>query len=112
MLVGFVVAVLVGQVHAQYFVRWASNPHVADAFASRYAEIGREINTTTPAIAKYVIVNVSGVDVRGIPMPAQTVMFITDTFLPQQQKEKNITYVLDDTAPQTNNGLIFYLEQK
>jgi len=112
MLVGFIIAVLVGQVHAQYFVRWASNPHVADAFASRYAEIGREINTTTPAIAKYVVVNVSGVDVRGVPMPAQTVMFITDTFLPQQQKEKNITYVLDDTAPQTNNGLIFYLEQQ
>jgi len=51
----------------------------------------KSLPTTVP---KYIIVKSSGVLVRGIPMPAQTVMFITDTFLPEDQKVKNIFYVL------------------
>jgi hypothetical protein len=50
---------------------------------------------------KYVVVNTGGVLVNGIPMSAQPVMFITDTFTLKKQKEKNIYYL---TESQYDNG--------
>ena len=70
------------------------------AFSADYVQIGRELNVLPKELPKYVIVEASGVDVRGIPMPAQTVMFITDTFTPEKQKEKNIFYVLPEQKNQ------------
>ena len=55
-----------------------------------YVEIGNYLNSLPKETPKYVIVNAAGVDVRGIPMPIQTVMFITKTYLPKWQKEKNL----------------------
>jgi 4-amino-4-deoxy-L-arabinose transferase-like glycosyltransferase len=63
----------------KYFVKWAKNPEVENAFSKDYVEIGNYLNSLPPEIPKYVIVNESGVPVpfpNGIPMPAQTVMFI------------------------------------
>jgi len=37
-------------------------------------------------------------------MPAQTVMFITDTFAPEKQKEKNIYYVLPNQKDKIPEG--------
>ena len=70
------------------------------AFSANYVQIGRELNALPKELPKYVVVEAGGVDVRGIPMPAQTVMFITDTFTPEKQKEKNIYYVLPEQASQ------------
>ncbi len=77
----------------QYFLRWAPNPNVAGAFNENYVDLGRYLNTLATDVPKYVIVNASGIDVRGIPMSAQTTMFITKTFLPKWQTQKNIFYV-------------------
>ncbi|MCX7589462.1 MAG: glycosyltransferase family 39 protein [Patescibacteria group bacterium] len=77
-----------------YFVLWAKNKNTYDAFSSNYVELGKYLNSLPKEKLKYIIVEASGVEVRGIPMPAQTVMFITNTFLPENQKEKNIFYVL------------------
>ncbi len=90
-----------------YFVAWAKNPNVQGAFSANYVEIGREINKLPAGVPKYVVVQAGGVLVnsppattssgevgRGIPMPAQTVMFITDTFSQENQNAKNIYYVL------------------
>jgi 4-amino-4-deoxy-L-arabinose transferase-like glycosyltransferase len=77
-----------------YFVRWAKNENTAGAFAANYVEIGRELNSLPVDQPKYVIVNAAGFDVRGFPMPTQTVMFITDTFTPEKQARKNIHYLL------------------
>jgi 4-amino-4-deoxy-L-arabinose transferase-like glycosyltransferase len=63
----------------KYFVKWAKNLEVENAFSKDYVEIGNYLNSLPPKIPKYVIVNVSGVPVPypdGIPMPAQTPMFI------------------------------------
>jgi 4-amino-4-deoxy-L-arabinose transferase-like glycosyltransferase len=92
----------------QYFFRWAQNPNVADAFNENYVEIGKYLNTLAKEIPKYVIVNAEGVDVRGIPMPSQTVMYITKTFLPLGQKEKNIFYIL----PKNLNSFIQGVNRK
>ena len=59
-------------------------------FRENYVEIGRELNALPKERPKYVVVAAGGVEVRGVPMPSQTVMFVTDTFTPEKQKEKNI----------------------
>ncbi len=77
-----------------YFIKWGKNYNVQGAFSADYVAIGRELNALPKEMPKYVVVQAGGVDVRGIPMPAQTVMYITNTFLPEKQKEKNIYYIL------------------
>lgn len=66
----------------KYFLKWAKRPEVKDAFSKNYVEIGNYLNSLSPEIQKYVVVNVSGVPVpypHGLPMSAQTVMFIERT---------------------------------
>jgi len=87
-------SILLFQAYYTYFIKWGQNPNVQGAFSADYVAIGRQLNSLPKELPKYVVVEASGVDVRGIPMPAQTVMYITDTFLPEKQKEKNIHYVL------------------
>ena len=82
-----------------YFISWGGNRHTSGAFRQGYVKIGEELNSLPLAAPKYVIVKAEGVEVRGIPMPAQTVMFITDTFTAAKQRKKNIHYILPD---QTN----------
>ncbi len=60
----------------KYFIDWARQPDVENAFAKNYVEIGGYLNNLSPEITRYVIVNQPGVLVKNIPMPAQTVMFI------------------------------------
>ena len=88
------------QAYYSYFIQWGGNSNVQGAFSANYVQIGRKLNALPKELPKYVIVEAGGVDVRGIPMPAQTVMFITDTFTPEKQKKKNIYYVLLEQASQ------------
>ena len=78
----------------KYFNKWALRPEVQDAFSSDFVELGRQINQLPKETPKYVVVNASGDLVNGIPMPAQTVMFITSTFTQEKQKEKKVFYIL------------------
>lgn len=94
-------AIFIAQAYHAYFIRWAKNPNVSDAFAKNYVEIGRELDKLPLEQPKYVIVNAGGIDVRGLPMPTQTVMFITDTFTPAKQKQKNIYYLLPGQVEKT-----------
>jgi 4-amino-4-deoxy-L-arabinose transferase-like glycosyltransferase len=108
---GILALIIFTQAYVAYFLVWAKNPHTADAFSADYVALGRELNSLPREIPKYVIVQAGGVEVRGIPMPAQTVMFITDTFSPENQKAKNIYYLLP--AEEKNlppEGLRFYLK--
>ncbi|MDP3991499.1 MAG: glycosyltransferase family 39 protein [Candidatus Colwellbacteria bacterium] len=84
-----------------YFIRWAKNENTAGAFAANYVEIGRELNSLPVDQPKYVIVNAAGFDVRGLPMPTQTVMFLTDTFTPEKQARKNIHYIIPGDVEKT-----------
>ena len=83
----------------KYFLKWAKRPEVKDAFSKNYVEIGNYLNSLPPKIQKYVIVNVSGVPVPfpdGLPMPAQTVMFIEKT---KYEKPQSI-YLLPENLDQ------------
>ncbi len=88
---------LVGESYFSYFKTWGQNPEVKNAFSQNYVDVGRKLNSLPKEMPKYVIMESGGTLVRGILMPAQTIMYITDTFLPQKQEEKNIYYVYPDT---------------
>ena len=84
---------LVLEAYQTYFILWAKSPHTAGAFSADYVMIGRQINELAPATSKYVVVHAGGVAVRGLPMPTQTVMFLTDSFDPARREEQNIHYI-------------------
>jgi 4-amino-4-deoxy-L-arabinose transferase-like glycosyltransferase len=77
----------------RYFVQWAKDPGVADEFTARYVSIANRLNALPPATLKYVVVTKGDVLVRGVPMSSQTVMYLTDTWLPEQQRARNIYYI-------------------
>jgi len=60
----------------KYFVCWAKNPNLKEAFTKQYAEIGYFLNSLPENVQKYVIVNELGFPLYGISIPAQTPMFI------------------------------------
>ncbi|MEX2090574.1 MAG: glycosyltransferase family 39 protein [Candidatus Paceibacterota bacterium] len=98
----------------RYFRVWGPSPDTASAFNQNYADVADAVNQSPANIKKYVLVNASGVLVNGIPMPAQTVMFLTDTYTADKQKQRNIFYL---TKQQFNKGdydkggLVFPLEK-
>lgn len=84
-----------------YFILWAPNRETANAFSSSSMDVGNVLNSLPKEIPKYVVVNARGTLVRGIPMPSQTVMYLTDSFTPEKQKEKNIFYI----TPEKKNDI-------
>lgn len=81
------------QTYRDYFIRFAYSPATADAFANDLWEQGRYLAKLPDGIRKFVIVNLPGEDIRGVPAPAQTIMFATDTFEEARRRERGITYV-------------------
>lgn len=90
-----VALLLIGHVeYDKYFHRWAQKPEVAAAFLTHLVEMGENINDLPRSVPIYVVVEAFGVPVDNIPMPAQTVMFITGTATTANQKAKNVFYVV------------------
>ncbi|KKU19180.1 MAG: hypothetical protein UX31_C0010G0027 [Candidatus Nomurabacteria bacterium GW2011_GWA1_46_11] len=109
--VSVLIVILVVEAYTSYFLTWAKNPHTADAFSRDYVLLGEKLNSLPQDQLKIVVVTASGVEVRGLPMPAQTVMFITDTFGAEQRQAKNIHYVTSDQFddPVPESAAVFYL---
>ncbi|MDD5032545.1 MAG: glycosyltransferase family 39 protein [Candidatus Pacebacteria bacterium] len=80
--------------YTKYFIRWGDNINTYYAFNGRASDIANFLNKVPPQTDKFVIVNVDGVKVKNIPMPAQTVMFLTGSFTEKGQAEKHFTYLL------------------
>lgn len=78
----------------RYFVDWGMNPTTAAWFNQSSVDIAERINALPPATVKYVVVDAGGTLVNGIPMPAQTVMYLTDTFTAAGQAAKHVQYLL------------------
>ncbi len=95
---GAILAILAFQGYYTYFVTWAQNPNVPGAFNASSVALAETLNALPTNVPKYVVVDAGGVLVRGIPMPATTVMFLTDTYLPQGQTAKNLHYILPDAT--------------
>ncbi len=98
------------QVGGNYFINWAKNPAVAAAFNNDFVEVGNEINKLPPEMPKYVVIDTGGFNIREIGTPAQTIMYITNTFLPEKQEAKNIHYILPSEVSEIpENSLVFKL---
>ena len=113
--IGIIFIVLVAVAgYVKYFIVWAQNPNVSGAFNENYVLIGREINALPVEIPKYVVVDAGGVLARGVPVPAETTMFITDFFTTQGQQEHNIHYLLPNQTNSVPSGTpsstIFYIQ--
>ncbi|HTY39696.1 MAG TPA: glycosyltransferase family 39 protein [Candidatus Paceibacterota bacterium] len=101
-------ALLPVEAYHTYFVLFANAADTPGAFAADYVTIGHAIRALPTSTLKYVVVEAGGVDVRGIPMPAQTVMYITDSFTPEKQAEKNIYYVLPKDENRIPAGAVIF----
>jgi 4-amino-4-deoxy-L-arabinose transferase-like glycosyltransferase len=77
----------------RYFREWALDSNTQDAFSADDLKLAEKINTMDRNKPVYILVNRNGTLVNGIPMPSQTVMFLTDTFTAEKQKNKNIYYL-------------------
>lgn len=85
----------------RYQVVWGQNVQVKDEFRENYVYVTSYINKLPKDVPKYIIVNMVGTlvpipddpDGRSIPAPAQTVMFLTDTFSYQKQIKKKMFYL-------------------
>src|SRR3989344_9557589 len=98
----------------KYFNKWARDSNTADAFAQNYVDIGERLNAMPQNVKKYVLVNTDGILVNDIPMPAQTVMFITDTYTPEKQSAKNIFYLTEEqfkSGDYDRRGVVIPLEE-
>jgi 4-amino-4-deoxy-L-arabinose transferase-like glycosyltransferase len=87
-----------------YFFLWGKDTNTAGAFTEKYVTMGYMIRNLPADLPKYIIVRAGGTDVRGIPMPAQTTMFITDAFTSEKQKEKNIFFILPEDKGSIPHG--------
>lgn len=110
---------LTAEAYHTYFVSWGRNPNVQGAFAADYAAIAEQINSLPRSEMKYVAVEAGGTTVavtdpegrtKQIPMPAQTVMFLTQSFTAKEQAERNIRYILPPEEGSVPPGsAIFYV---
>jgi len=86
----------------RYFFVWANKQEVKEAFNLNYLLEGQHLNSLPKEIPKYVICWAKGVpfqergEKRFLPMNCQTIMFISNTFLPEGRKEKNVYYLLPE----------------
>ena len=107
----------------RYHLVWVKN--VDGAFNQNYSDIATRLNKMPDDMIKYVVVNADGVSVtipgdpkgRSIPVPAMSVMFLTDTFSYEKQVKKNIFYITEEeyklTRPgQQDGAAVILLEDK
>jgi hypothetical protein len=93
-----------------YFIVWAQDPNVPVAFNASYVTIANQINALPSSAPKYVVLETDGAMARGFPVPLETVMFITDTFLPAQQASKNVHYLFpQETKLIPSDAAVFFI---
>jgi hypothetical protein len=105
--------IVAGWGYYDYFVVWAQNPNVPGAFSTNYVTIGQQINALPTSTPKYVVVNAGGVPARGVPVPAETTMFITHSFTASDAAARNIHYLLPNQTSSIPAGTpgtdVFYI---
>jgi Dolichyl-phosphate-mannose-protein mannosyltransferase len=76
-----------------YFDVWATDPNVPTTFDAASIEIVNRINALPLTAPKYMVPVTPGA-APGVPPPAQTVMFLTQSYTEKQRRETNIHYIL------------------
>jgi 4-amino-4-deoxy-L-arabinose transferase-like glycosyltransferase len=117
-IVSFFLALLPLQAYNMYFLRWAKNPNVPPSFAADVTALAYTIRDASRAKPIYIVADGGGIDANiynfkdgniskvGFPLSSQVVMFITDTFTPEKQREKQIYYLTPDREKEIPQGAV------
>jgi 4-amino-4-deoxy-L-arabinose transferase-like glycosyltransferase len=94
---------LVVEAYRSYFVVWANDPQVVERSDRDLLEIATRLNSLPHDPPKYVVLTPDTLPdvptIGGLPLAAQTIMYLTDTATTDRQREKNLYYLLPN---QTN----------
>jgi 4-amino-4-deoxy-L-arabinose transferase-like glycosyltransferase len=88
-----------------YFYLWAKDPNVPITFDAASVEIVDRINALPKTAPKYVVPVSPGAPI-GMPPPAQTVMFLTQSYTAKQREDTNIHYIIRQ-AGDVEDGIAF-----
>ncbi len=76
-----------------YFFRWAGHPETYFALSTDVFHLGQFLKGLPETTQKIVVTDVPWPRLREIGAPAQTVMFVTDTFIDDHRRAKNFEYL-------------------
>jgi len=88
-----------------YFDIWAKDPNVPITFDAASVDIVNRIKALPETAPKYVVPVSPGAPI-GVPPPAQTVMFLTQSYTAKQREETNIHYIIRQ-AGDAEDGIDF-----
>lgn len=73
-----------------YFGIWAKAPSTASAFSQDLSDLANYMRSLPPSTTKYLIVDL---DHEGLPVSAQSVVYLTNTATAKTQKDQNVIYL-------------------
>lgn len=88
-----VVLLTLGILEANRYIAWAHDPRTKAYFNQNYVDIADRLNELPRTMRKYVVVRDGPVTADGFAISARTVMYLTDSATPEQQKITNIRYL-------------------
>jgi 4-amino-4-deoxy-L-arabinose transferase-like glycosyltransferase len=94
------------EAYRAYFVVWARDPRVAEWFDGSLLNVAARLDALPRELPKYVILDPDPMTVRGLPVAAQTIMFLTDTATRDRQEAKNLHYLWPDQTNQIALGYV------
>lgn len=105
-------AFLTYQATIAYFLVWAPSPEVAYAFTTQYQALADQINALPPSTSKTVVETFGDLTLCYPTICVQSVMFLTNSYLPDQQAAKHIKYITPteyEAQKDTLTGAVFFL---
>lgn len=88
-----VILALTYEAYHSYFDVWARDPNVPTAFDAASVDIANRVNALPKTAPKYIVPVTPGAG-YGVPTPAQTIMFLTQSYTEKQRRDANIQYIL------------------
>lgn len=88
--------------YSKYFLVFAKKQEAKEAFSYDLKEVGEYLNSLPDNIQKYVVVNLTGVEVNNLPMPAQTPIFIERA----KYGKSRTTYLLPEEIDKIKGGVV------
>lgn len=115
-----IASMLVFQAYTLYFVEWMPREETKSAFSNDYTELARQIRNSSKRPV-YIVADGGGIDAdiatpwdggaklkAGFPLSSQVIMFITNTFKPEDQIAKQIYYVHPSDKDKIPEGATVY----
>ena len=84
------IACLAYEPYDTYFHRWAADSSLPLHFDSKIFEYARQVNGLPSGFPKYVVDTTGGEMAHGIPVSAQPIMFLTNTYTTMGQTARNV----------------------